>query len=79
MTKFNLLDKFVLRDPRTKIEQEVLITCITLNPTPIYPEDKIIYTFSNLQTCNEPTLIEQIEKGLIKANPSNIYNMFERG
>ena len=66
MTKYKLLQQFLLRDTNTKIEQQVFITCITLNPTPIYPEDKIVYTFSNLQTCSEQVLIEQIEKGLIK-------------
>lgn len=67
MAKYNILDKFTLRDSNTKLEQEVIIIAITFNPTPSYPEDKIIYTFSNLQTCNEATLTDRIGEGFIKA------------
>lgn len=71
MTKYNIFDRFTLRDPNSKVEQEVFITMITLDPTPITRDDKIIYTFSNQQHCNEVTITEQIENGLILPKPSN--------
>ena len=80
MTKYNILDRLTLRDSNTKLEQEVIIMAITFNPTPENPEDKIIYTLSNLQTCNEATLTDRIEEGFIKLelgiaeNIDNIWN-----